>query len=70
MALELDARAHTAAARDLLAFEGVGMAEAVLASARGREGFRAALALEIRRLPAGEPNRGETLRRWRAEARE
>lgn len=70
MALTVDALSHRAAAREILAYEGVELARLIVATERGKAGLRAALESELGRLPRADEARAEVLRRWRAEARE
>lgn len=66
--LRLDHYAHQSAAREIIACE-ADAARDIASTGRANPALRAAVELELRRLPAGEPNRSATLRRWRAEAR-
>jgi hypothetical protein len=69
MALELDGRGYSSAAREIIATEGEGLAVQIVSARRGRPAMVEALERELRRLPTDPQNRVDTLRRWRAEAR-
>lgn len=69
MALEIDARGYSSAARDIIATEGEGFAVQLVGARRCRPAMVSALERELRRLPQDPQNRVQTLRRWRAEAR-